>query len=579
MAQVEYIKKQRLSPKRAIWGLIAALLLFFSAVFLLFYPFASTAKKAYFHGVNPILYNGAQQGNALIEGNTLFVPYSFLKKNLDSSITFDEQSKSVIITTKDKVIKMPTNSLTYFVNQKPVKLQLSPIISKNGEVFVALDSILSFYPIQYKKLPESNAIWIQKDGENYQNGRIIAKEAGKEWLRLRISPSVRTPYTADTKNNEAVIIEGEKNGFYLVQKANGISGYIKKDYVKREDKVNIHIARDTKSFKLPKINGPVHLTWEAVYTKNPDPAKIPNMQGVNVVSPTWFSLANKGGLINNRASLAYSKWAHQKGYQVWGLFSNSFDPELTYQTLKNFDTRQAIIQQLLTFSKMYQLQGINFDIENVNEEDGPLVTQLVREAAPYFHEAGLVVSMDITFASGDHNNWSSFFERTKLAQITDYMIVMAYDEHTSAATGAGSAASLPWVEANLKHLLTEVPHDKLVLGIPLYSILWKEQTNADGSQQLSIQTLSMDMVKAWLNKKGLKPTFDKKSGQNYAEYYAKNEDATYKIWIEDEMSLKKRAELAAKYDLAGIASWSRTFGDQTAWTALDLSPDKNITKK
>jgi len=228
---------------------------------------------------------------------------------------------------------------------------------------------------------------------------------------------------------------------------------------------------------------------------------------------------------------------------------------------------------------MYELQGINFDIENVNPADGPLVTQFMREAAPYLHEAGLVVSMDITFSAGENNNWSSFYERAKLAQIVDYLIVMAYDEHTGAASGAGSVASLPWVESNLENLLKEVPNEKLILGVPLYARLWKEQTNADGTTAVSAQALSMDKVKALLTEKGLQPTYDEESGQNYAEYVAADENATYKIWIEDEMSLKKRADLAAKYQLAGIGTWSRLFGDQTAWTALNLNADKAVTQK
>ena len=154
---------------------------------------------------------------------------------------------------------------------------------------------------------------------------------------------------------------------------------------------------------------------------------------------------------------------------------------------------------------MYQLQGINFDIENVNQEDGPFVTQFMREAAPYLHDAGLVVSMDITFSAGDNNNWSSFYERPKLAQIADYLIVMAYDEHTGASSGAGSVASLPWVERNLQNLLSEVSNERLVLGVPLYARLWKEQTNADGTTEVTAKALAMDQVKTWLAEKGLKP--------------------------------------------------------------------------
>ncbi|MBO0960610.1 SH3 domain-containing protein [Neobacillus sp. MM2021_6] len=579
MARIEYHYTNKLSMKWIFGGLICAFLLIFSSIFLFFYPFASTDKKTYFRGEHPIVFHREQLGNALLEGNTWFVPLSFLKENIDNTIMYDEKSNSVILTTSDKVVQMPTNSLTYFVNQKEVNLQLSPIITKEGKTYVALEPILSFYPIQYKKMPETGAIWIQQDGEKFMKGILTEKDMNQEKLRLRTEPSFRSPYVAEMANNEAVTIEGEKDDFYLVRKANGISGYVKKEYVQTKETVTIEIIRQNQTFSMPEINGPVKLTWEAVYSKNPDASKIPDMAGVNVVSPTWFSLAAGDGSVKNLASLDYSNWAHGKGYQVWGVFSNSFDPVLTHEAMKDFETRQAIIRQLLHFSQMYQLQGINFDIENVNQEDGPLVTQFMREAAPYLHEAGLIVSMDITFAAGSNNNWSSFYEREKLAKIADFLVVMAYDEHTGAASGAGSVASLPWVERNLDTLLKEVPNEKLILGVPLYARLWKEQTNTDGTTEVTAQALSMDKVKAWIAEKGIQPTYDEESGQNYAEYASAEENALYKIWIEDELSLKKRADLASNYQLAGVGTWSRVFGDITAWTALNLHADNAVTQK
>jgi spore germination protein YaaH len=578
LARLEYYKKNTAKRSWIIGGIVIALLLIVSSTLLLFYPFASSEKKTYFHGQDPILFHGQQEGNAIIENNTLYVPLTFLQKKIDTSIIYDEKSKSVILTTTNKVIQMPTESLTYFVNKQAVNLELSPIKSINGQMFVAIEPLLNYYPIQYKKLKENGVIWIQKDGDEFWNGHITSKKQNQEWLRLRMQPTIKSPYTAQMNANEKITIEGKKGGFYLVRASNGISGYIKQDFVNKEEQVEVEISRKEQPVKIAKLDGPVQLTWEAVYSKNPDLTKIPNLAGVNVVSPTWFSLSSTDGSIKNLASLEYTKWAKSKGYQVWGLFSNGFDPELTHESLKDFQTRQKLITELLHYSQMYELQGINFDIENVNSEDGPLVTQFIREATPYLHEAGLVVSMDITFAV-DSSNWSSFYERKKLAQIVDYLIVMAYDEHWGSSQTAGSVASLPWVELNLQKLLSEVPNERLILGVPLYTRLWKVQVNIDGSKTVSSKALAMDKAKAWIVEKGLKPTYDPETGQNYAEYYDEGEKATYKIWMEDESSLSKRSDLFTKYQLAGIASWSRIFADQTAWTALDINRGKAITKK
>ncbi|MFB6467771.1 glycosyl hydrolase family 18 protein [Cytobacillus sp. Hz8] len=573
MTRIETYKKKSFGTKPIIVGLTFALFLIISSILLLLYPFASREKEAYFSGEYPILFEGSQQGNAIVVGQSVYVPIKFMKKYLDDSITYDEQSKSVIITTKDKVVQMPSKSLTYFVNQKSVKLQFPPIQDKNGDKYVALEPILDYYPIKYKVLSNSKAIWIQKDGDTLQTASVFDKKINKEKLRLRTEPGIRSPYTAQLNNNEKLFIEGKKDKYYYVRKSSGEAGFIPQDYIKRLNKEKISVKHVQPKVQLQKIETPIHLTWEAVYSKNPDTDKLPKMPGVNVVSPTWFKLESSDGSIQNLGSIAYVQWAKKQNYHVWGLFSNAFDPELTHEAFLNFETRQNMIRQLLIYSKMYHLDGINIDIENVNEEDGSLVTQFVREATPYFHKAGLNVSMDITFmASG--STWSSFYQRDKLAKAVDYLIVMAYDEHWGSSPVAGSVASFPWVENNLKNLLEVVPHQKLILGVPLYTRLWAEKDNGD----VSSKALSMEDVKKWLKKKKVKPTYDEKSGQNYAEYYSKKEKTTYKIWLEDEFSLAKRAELAEKYHLVGVASWSRFFGDETAWTALDFN-NKQVSKK
>lgn len=573
MSRVEYYKSKSPIKLWAISGLLFAFLLIISSILLFLYPFASSEKTTYFQGENPILFNGKQEGNAIVEGDSVYLPLSFLKEFIDESLTFDEKSNSIILTTKNKVVQMPSESLTYFVNEQPVQLHFSIFKEMGSEMYLAIEPLLTYYPIDFTPLPESGAIWIMKDGEEIQNGVVVNKKIHEEKLRLRMDATFKSPYTDEVKQEEKLYIEGEKEDFYFVRKENGTAGYLKKDYVTKDSTETIVTKHEVPQPVIPKIEGPIQLTWEAVYTKNPDTSKIPTMQGVNVISPTWFELADSAGSIKNLGSVDFVNWAQKQGYQVWGLFSNAFDPNLTHEAFKNFETRKKMIRQLLHFSQIYQLNGINLDFENVNPVDGPLITQFVREAVPYFHEAGLVVSMDITFISSS-GNWSAFYEREKLAELVDYLVVMAYDEHWGSSPKEGSVASLPWVERNLQRLLEVVPNDRLILGVPLYARLWEVKD----SGEVSSKALSMEKVKEWLAKNELVPVYDEASGQNYAETYSEEEKATYKIWLEDELSLEKRRDLAKKYQLAGVASWSRYFADETAWAALSLG-EGTLTKK
>lgn len=565
MTEINYSFQKKPTNRKLIVGfIIAVFFVVISTILFILYPFGNNEKVNYFQGENPVLLNGEQIGNAIFDKDTVYLPLTIWQEKIDGSITYDTNSNSVIVTTKDKVIQFPTDSVSYYVNDKNTELSFHPLKDEDGTIYVALDPLAQFYPIKYTILEKEQVVLLEENGQERADGTFTSKKIRQDFTKLRSDATLSSPFTEVLARGEHVTIEKEVEDFYFVRKDNGIAGFVKKKYVEKGKEEVVQVELEQKEPTLNKIDGPIQLTWEAVYSRNPDTSSIPKMSGVNVVSPTWFKLSGNDGKVTNLGSTAYVDWAHKQGYQVWGLFSNDFDPDKTHEVLKDYQKRQTVIRQLLVYSEMYKLDGINIDIENVREEDGKYVTQFVREATPYLHEAGITVSMDITFIAG--GNYSAFLQRDHLAEIVDYLVVMAYDEHWATSPIAGSVASFPWVEANLETLLDVVPNDKLVLGVPLYARLWEEKENGE----ISSKSLSMASVEEWLKEHKVTPNYDEGSGQNYGEYFDKETKSTYKIWLEDELSLTKRAEIVEKYNLAGLASWSRTFANETAWSALTL---------
>ncbi len=311
----------------------------------------------------------------------------------------------------------------------------------------------------------------------------------------------------------------------------------------------------------------VVLTWEQVYARNPNPDHFSPMPGLNVVSPTWFHLLDAEGALENRADSSYVRWAHDQGYQVWALFSNNFDPDMTAEALASYDRRMNMARQLISWAVLYQLDGINIDFENVRLKDGPKLTRFVRELTPLLHEAGLTVSIDVTFLSSSEN-WSMFYDRAALSEIVDYMMVMAYDEHVASSPVSGSVSSLPWVERNVQRIIDEagVPPEKLILGAPFYTRIWSEEL-LDGKVKVSSKAVGMESIAALLDDKGLKPDLDEAAGQHYVEY--EEDGVLKKIWLENAFSMKSRIALVHQFGLAGVASWSRNFGNEDIWRTIE----------
>jgi len=287
-------------------------------------------------------------------------------------------------------------------------------------------------------------------------------------------------------------------------------------------------------------------------------------KGIDVLSPTWFQVANSNGDLINRTDPQYVTWAHENGYQVWALVANDFkNIDNTSTILNDGLKREYIIKQILAFASLYNLDGINIDFENIYKSDKGVFTQFMRELTPLLREQGLIVSVDVTIPGGS-DTWSKCYDRKALAETVDYVCLMTYDQTWAGSKVAGSTAQLDWVEENLEKTLKEVPADKLLLGIPLYTRLWKETVDGNGKITASTNNaLNMETAAGLIQENAAEPEWDEKSGQ-YTVTFVKD-DITYKMWMENEYSVNQKSSLAHKYNLAGTSAWSHNFANKEVW--------------
>lgn len=565
-----------LSPRKRRSGLRTVFLLVVSVLLVaagylywaFYWPNNSHVTYSFQNVSKPIFSDGAMLPNSAIGSKeSLKLPLDAIKDIIDPSIVYEDQSQSVIITTQDKVVRLKTSQLTAQINEKPFSLRFP--VEKQGElVYVPIEPLKDLYRFDIVESEETGAVFLRKAGAVISWGTIVQEPKNEAKLRfLRSGPSIKAGIYADVQPGSKVMIWGEENEWYQIQLQNGYIGYMRKTDVVLDKPETIPVPQLKPNFVPWKpLGGKINLTWQQVYNKNPDTSKIDPMPGLNVISPQWFQLSDGDGNLKQMADASFMKWARTQNLQVWALFSNGFDPKRTTEALSTYDKRMKMAKQLVSYAQMYGIQGINIDFENVYLKDKANMVQFVREMTPLLHEQGLVVSIDVTVKDGSEN-YSLFLDRRALGEVVDYMMVMTYDEHWGSSPKAGSVASLPWVEKGMVQIMKEddVPASKLLLGVPYYTRIWTEQTK-DGKTSVTSKAVSMDVIQKLIKEKKLTPTFDQDSGQNYVQY---NEDNnTVKIWIEDEVSMKSRIELVKKYDLAGVASWSRSFEKPEIWTLI-----------
>ncbi len=505
----------------------------------------------------------AEAGDSpVLENGQLLFPIDTVKKYVDPNVHWDENAGKVVFTTKDKVVIMKTGKLTAMVNARPVDLNI-PVRLIDNKPYIPIQMLSTMFGIELQWIEQNNLAIIDYTKNTFQ---VAVTEKNNRLIRMK--PSLWSPIVRkNISKGETLKVFGEDGKWYRVRSNDGFIGYIEKNHVKTEI-----IASGSETGELSGSNtawkpeqGKINMTWEYVGNKNPDTSKLKKIEGLDVVSPTWFYIADKGGTVINKADAGYVKWAHKNGHKVWALVGNGSDPEVTHGYLNNTDTREKIYQQLLIYAKLYELDGINIDFENIYLKDRGMLTQFMRELTPLLKEQGLVASIDVTFRSSSEN-WSMCYDRKALAEIVDYVAVMAYDQYWASSPVAGSVAELNWVENGIKRILEEVPNHKVLLGLPFYTRVWKEEP-AGGKVKVSSTAVSMGSADRILSEKKPEIIWKEEIGQHYAEY-KEGKNTTYKIWIEDDRSINLKSSLVHKYELAGAASWRRGFESESIWAVL-----------
>lgn len=310
--------------------------------------------------------------------------------------------------------------------------------------------------------------------------------------------------------------------------------------------------------------------------------------GTSIMSPSWFELTSTGLKASPKLSYEYVNRYKEKGYRVWPLITNQFDPDMTSKILANESMWERYKQGLINYATEYGYDGYNFDFENVHYKDKAQLTKFVDFLAKGLRDYNLHSSIDVTGYSNSEN-WSLVYDRKAYADAVDYVVLMAYDETWASSDIAGPVASYPWVRKHTEQMLSEVPASKLVLGIPFYMREWSVPVKGSWEGKAKSKTLAMSKaldlereyrdVMRWDERlKGNYLTLTNKNGV-YGIYDEKKpyEGTLTKIWFEDPQSLSYKVGLVKELQLAGVAAWRKGFEASDVWPVLSFALDGATT--
>lgn len=497
---------------------------------------------------------------AVLIGGEPYAAYTYVESQLNSCFYWDEETKGILLTTSGGVqTLLPGDAaVAKTPGGQPAVQQES-----DGKVYISLDVVKEYTDLDYAYYSDPNRVVIRNEWDGVEQATVQSDTA-----QVRQKGGIKSLILADVQKGDTLLYLENLDNWCKVMTADGYTGYIQTEDISEPEAIEARTAKKD-SYERITRDHKINLVWhQSTSTESNDAMAemTAEMTGVNVISPTWFSVTDETGTISSLASADYVKLAHEAGREVWGLidnFNEAFDEttDLAYASV-----RSRIIEQLLAEAASCGMDGINVDFENLKEAGIPHYLQFLRELTSAAHAQNLVVSVDTPVPQA----YTMYYQRGEQARFVDYMIVMAYDEHFAGSEEAGSVSSLPFVQQAVEEMTRVMPADQVICGIPFYTRVWTEKF---GQSAITSEVLGMDGAKNYAKENQMTETWDASLGQNVAT--VETSDARYTIWMEDEQSMEEKLKVIQSADLAGVAEWKLGFERADVWSLISKYIETN----
>ena len=485
----------------------------------------------------------------------VYLDYETVSNVLGGRFYWEADSSQMLYTTPKEILAIAPESTSYTVNGENKDEGYKIIRQTDDKIYLALDFIQKYMEITSTVTESPNKAVIR-----YQWGSEKIVKAKNDTV-IRYRGGIKSDILTDVaKGTELTLIE-ELDNWSQVATSDGFNGYVsKEDLTAPEEKDVEYDGSYKEEFTSLTRDHKINLAWHQVTSEDANAGLAQTLEGItgiNVISPTWFSVTGAEGTISSLASADYVNLAHEKGLEVWGLIDNFNKDVSTLDTLSNRTSREHLIQKLIEEAVRVGLDGINVDFEALTQEEAPHFIQFIRELSISCRKNNLVLSVDNPVPQ-----FTSFYNRKEQGIVADYVIIMGYDEHTDGTEEAGSVASLPFVEEGIQQTLKEVPKNKVINGVPFYTRLWF----TDNAGTVTSEIMGMDQASKIVTEMGMEMYWNKDVSQNYAELSTDN--GLYQMWLEDEQSLDAKMQLVQKYELGGVAEWKLGFERADVWNTI-----------
>jgi len=317
-------------------------------------------------------------------------------------------------------------------------------------------------------------------------------------------------------------------------------------------------ARDKRKARLHKptaANQPLYIGFYVNWDDSSYQSLKRNVDKLDWVIPEWLHLQEGNEPLKQDISVhALNLIRHAKPQPlIVPILNNAknglWNTKLLSTQLSDHTSRSRLITELSSFVGSNHFSGICIDFEEVAPPDQPKLLEFMTELHAAFKARGWIVCQSVPF---DDENW----DYAAFAQASDYLLLMAYDQHCD-DNNPGSIAAQDWFEQTLDKRLEQLDPSRTIVCIGAYGYDWNKKGEAS----------SVTFQEALLEARDSDATVEFDSATLNPHFSYEEEDNTlHTVWFLDSVTSYNQTIAANANGCAGLALWRMGAEDPSLWS-------------
>lgn len=230
----------------------------------------------------------------------------------------------------------------------------------------------------------------------------------------------------------------------------------------------------------------------------------------------------------------------------------NFSGERASLLFQNSDVQDRVIDAVIETMQRKGYQGLDIDFEYIQPEDSEGFLRFLENVTERLHAVGYPTHVDLapkTYADQPGLLYEAH-DYGAIGAIVDTVLLMTYEWGYSYGPPL-AVAPLDQVRRVVNYAVTEIPRDKILMGIPNYGYDWtlpyeKGDRATNIGNQAAVQLAAQ---------RGAEIQFDSAAASPYFNY-RDEQGRRHIVWFEDIRSIDAKYQLMDSFGLLGTGYWT-----------------------